>query len=208
MEPSRIQSRISKLIRSIQGGIDRFSFFFILIILAVVDTFILVIPVDGVLISSSYLRPRRWLRFSFAVALGATIGAILLGFLVQFMGLSGLFRIFPEFESAGSWDWMVAFLSASGLSFVFLFAISPLPLQPAVIAAVLMGIQPERMIFVIFAGRLLKSLLIGFVASHAPYWINRLWGLGHEMTSVGLKIAASSSHEEPKEEKKKDTHPR
>jgi membrane protein YqaA with SNARE-associated domain len=48
-------------------------------VLSLIDVFVLFIPVDGLMISSVLLTPKRWKILGLLVGLGSILGALLLG---------------------------------------------------------------------------------------------------------------------------------
>ena len=65
------------------------------------------------------------------------------------------------------------FLTRYGLLFVFVIGLSPIMQHPAIVLAALANTPLINLGIVIFAGRLLKFLLLARVASHAPKYISR-----------------------------------
>jgi membrane protein YqaA with SNARE-associated domain len=156
--------------------------------LAAVDNLVLVIPTDGILISSSMLTPKRWLFLSFCTALGSTVGALMLSLVVQMYGLDIILKFAPDIQETESWIWTFNFFKIYGLYLVFFVAATPLVQQPAVILATLAGNPLWSLLLVIFIGRGLKFMLMSWVASHAPNLLKKMWGLKSEMKEVGLNI--------------------
>jgi membrane protein YqaA with SNARE-associated domain len=157
-------------------------------VLAAIDNLVLVIPNDGILISSSMLTPKRWLYLSFCTALGSTVGALMLALVVQIYGLDIILKFAPNIQQSESWIWTFNFFSQYGLLLVFFVAATPLVQQPAVILATLAGNPLWSLLLVIFIGRGLKFMLMSWVASHAPGLLKKMWGLKSEMKEVGIDI--------------------
>lgn len=158
-------------------------------ILAALDNFLVVIPTDGILISSSMLRPKRWFIFATAVAIGSTVGASCLAGLVEHQGLPYILQFFPGINESATWLWAESFMDRAGLLLVFLVAITPLPQQPTVILASLAHTPLAYLAVAVFAGRYLKFILMSYLASHAPSVLTRLWGVKGEMKEVGLQVS-------------------
>lgn len=180
--------RIQESVKRLQGFVDRLWYPPFIAFLAAIDNFILIIPTDGILISSSMLTPRRWFFLALNVAVGSTLGAVALGGLVEHRGLPWILEIYPGLDKGASWLWAVEFFDRYGMAFVFFVAISPLVQQPAVIMASLANTPLLDLAVVIFVGRVLKFLLMAYLGSHAPRVLGRLWGLKGELEDVGIKI--------------------
>lgn len=72
----KLHLKISQYIKIMQQFANRLWYPPLIGFLAALDNFIVIIPNDGILISSSMLTPRRWFVLAFTVAVGSTIGAI------------------------------------------------------------------------------------------------------------------------------------
>ena len=157
-------------------------------LLAALDNLVIVIPTDGLLISSSMLIPKKWLIYAMAVAIGSMIGAMALASVVELQGLPWLLNHYPELEQTKSWLWSQEFFGSYGLLFVFFVGLSPLMQQPAVILAALANTPLYQLALVIFFGRLLKFLLMSYIASHSPKYLKKFWGLKGELDEVDVKL--------------------
>ena len=103
--------------------------------LAALDNFVIIIPNDGILISSSMLTPRRWFTLALGVAIGSTLGAIILAAFVETQGLEWILEIYPGINETKSWIWTENFFERYGMILVFVVAIAPFMQQPVIIMA-------------------------------------------------------------------------
>jgi membrane protein YqaA with SNARE-associated domain len=154
-------------------------------ILAALDNLIVIVPTDGFLITSSMLKPKRWFYFSFMTAVGSTLGAIFLAFLVEEFGLPRLLEFYPGLDQTKTWTLVNDFFKHYGLLCVFAVSLSPLMQQPAVIIASLAQTPYGELGMAIFAGRFIKFMLFAYIGSHAPALISKIWGVKDEMRQVG-----------------------
>ena len=157
-------------------------------LLAAADNFVVVVPTDGILVSSTMLKPKRWIGFASSVAIGSTVGAILLAAFVESHGLPWILDQYPGLSETRTWVWSAEFFERYGLLLVFGVAATPLMQQPAVILASLANTPLMKLAAVIFLGRFLKYLIMAYVASHAPNLLRKMWGVKGEMQEVGVKI--------------------
>jgi membrane protein YqaA with SNARE-associated domain len=176
-------------VQKLQRFVDRKWYPLLIALLAAADNLILVIPNDGILISSSMLAPRRWLQFAVFVAVGSTLGAIALAALVELHGLPWITEFHPGITESTAWSLTQSFFDQYGLIVVFIVAASPLIQQPAVVLAALANTNLTHLALTIFAGRLLKFLIMAYLASHAPRVLTRLWGVRAEMEDAGFSDA-------------------
>ena len=146
-------------------------------LLAFLDNFLILIPNDGILISSSILVPKKWLRFALSMAIGSALGAFLLACIVKQQGLPLILNYYPSIEQTFAWQWSEIFLNKHGLLFVFVICISPFMQHPAIVIAALANTPLVHLGVVIFLGRALKFVFLSYLASHSPKYIYRLWGV-------------------------------
>jgi membrane protein YqaA with SNARE-associated domain len=156
--------------------------------LAALDNIVIVIPTDGLLISSSMLIPKKWLTFALSVTIGSMLGALLLASIVEFQGLPWIVEHYPNLLQTKSWIWSQEFFENYGLLFVFVVGLSPLMQQPAVILAALVNTPLYKLALVVFFGRLVKFLLVSYIASHSPKYLKKIWGMKGELDEVDIKL--------------------
>ena len=155
-------------------------------LLALLDNLIIVIPNDGILMTSAMLKPKKWVMYSVAVAIGSTLGAILLATIVELQGVPWIISHYPELTQTKSWIWSQEFFGKYGLIFLFAVSISPFMQQPAVILASLANTSLYQLALIIFAGRFLKFLAMSYIASHSPKYLKKIWGLNDEIKDLKL----------------------
>lgn len=176
------------MVKYLQTFIDRVWYGPLIGVLALIDNIILVIPNDGILVSSSMLVPKKWLRFAVFISVGSTIGAVVLAALIEWYGVPFLQIYFPDIVSSRSFQVTESFFQDYGLWVVFFVALMPLIQQPAVVLAALAETPLWKLAIVVFIGRIVKFLIMSWVASHAPNYLAKMWGLSGELEDVGLQI--------------------
>jgi membrane protein YqaA with SNARE-associated domain len=156
--------------------------------LAFVDNFLIIVPTDSILISSTMLAPKKWMRFALFMGIGSSVGALLLAFMVELKGTEIILSFFPKINQTFAWEVSEIFLKKYGLFFVFLIGISPLMQQPAIILAALASPSLISLGIAIFSGRLLKFIFLAYLASHAPKYLANLWGVNRMLINkINLK---------------------
>jgi len=156
--------------------------------LAALDNLIVIIPNDGILISSSILTPKRWFILAASVAIGSTVGALALATVVENYGLSFILDWYPGLSDTRPWVFTKDFFEKYGLFLVFFVAVTPLAQQPAVIFASMVNTPLYDLAIVIFSGRFIKFLIMAYIGSHAPGLLKKLWGIKGELKDVGVKL--------------------
>ena len=179
-------NRIRRYIKILQKYADRIWYPPLIGVLAALDNFVIIIPNDGILISSSMLTPRRWFSLALSIAIGSTIGAIILAAFVETQGLEWILEMYPGINETKSWVWTENFFERYGMILIFIVAITPVMQQPAIIVASLAETPLFLLAAIIFSGRLIKFLLMAYVGSHAPRFLNKIWGLKGELRDAGV----------------------
>ncbi len=154
--------------------------------LAFLDNIVIIIPNDGILISSAMLKPKKWFIYSLFIAIGSTLGALMLASIVEFQGLPFIINHYPDLTQTKSWIWSQEFFIKYGLIFLFAVSISPFMQQPAVILASLANTSLYQLALIIFVGRFLKFLAMSYIASHSPKYLKKLWGLRDEIKDLNI----------------------
>ena len=182
----KFHNKIRKYIKVLQKYADRIWYPPLIGMLAALDNFLIIIPNDGILISSSMLTPRRWFSLALNVAIGSTLGAIILATFVETRGLEWILEMYPRINETKSWVWTENFFERYGMLLVFIVAITPLMQQPVIILASLAGTPLFLLAAIVFSGRFIKFLLMAYIGSHAPRFLNKMWGLKGELNDAGV----------------------
>lgn len=188
MIAEKLHEKIRIFVKILQRYTDRFWYPPLIGFLAALDNLVIVIPNDGILISSSMLIPKRWFILALNVAVGSTLGALALSALVELQGLPWILDLYPGVTETKTWILSMEFFEKYGLLLVFAVAITPFMQQPAVILASLANTPLVELAAVIFVGRLIKFLMMAYLGSHAPRFLDRMWGLKNELKDVGVKL--------------------
>jgi membrane protein YqaA with SNARE-associated domain len=183
-----IHKKIQDYVKILQRHADRFWYPPLIGFLAALDNLIIIIPNDGILISSSMLIPKRWFIFALSVTIGSTLGGLLLAALVELQGLPWILDLYPSIDETKMWALTLKFFQKYGLFLVFLVAVTPVVQQPAIILASLANTPLVELGVIIFVGRFIKFLIMAYLGSHAPRMLEKLWGLKSEMKEVGVKL--------------------
>lgn len=182
----KLKRLITYAVKLLQYYIDRVWYLPMLSLLAILDVFLIVIPTDGLTISSSMLKPKKWFYFGVFSAAGSVIGSMILCYIVQIYGVHIVDTLFPNMQSSHIWLQTQKFFDAYGLWLLFAIALSPLSQQPVLILAVLAKVPLLQIFVITIIGRMIKFLLFAYIGSHAPHLIKKLWGMKDELTEVGI----------------------
>jgi membrane protein YqaA with SNARE-associated domain len=140
------------------------------------DQFIVIIPIEWLLIPGVLMRPRRWLSSGLWVATGCALGALALAAVAKFYGLDLLAQWAPSVVHSKGWGHATHYLEDYGAVALFLIAASPIPQQPAVALAGLTKIALPKVFVAVWLGRAIKYCFVAWLASHAPGLLAKLPG--------------------------------
>lgn len=185
---------IHKLWRSSLIFINRPWYPLLVSVMAGLDLFVVVIPTDGLFISSILAKPRRWIVVSVLVAVGSAVGGFVLaslteGFLQGVMGagetgflgwLNPLLKQLVESPDSSVHKWTEAY----GVWAIVAGGILPLPLQPFVVGPIVAGMSVNTVFIALLLGRLIKYLALGAIAAYAPNFIPYLKGIQDEIAET------------------------
>jgi membrane protein YqaA with SNARE-associated domain len=175
MNQKGLSGKIKAWAATLQRYVDRPWLPFLLAFFAFIDVYVIAIPTDGLMISSTMLRPKKWFTLGFAVSLGSTLGLLTLALLVHHYGLPLVLRLYPGIDHSPTWITTSEFFVKYGLLLVFLIGATPIFQQPSIILATLAGHSILLIGLYMFVGRTLKFLLFTYLASHAPKLLLRVW---------------------------------
>lgn len=143
--------------------------------LAGADQFIVVVPIEWLMIPSVLLKPHRWLRTALWVTTGCALGALALASVADLYGMSLIARWAPNVVHSGNWVRSMAFINDKGAWALLLISAGPLPQQPAVALAGLSHMSLFKVFAAVWTGRAVKYCTVAYIASHAPKLLNKLF---------------------------------
>ena len=175
---------VDKVLAKIQLQVQRPYYFLLLGFVTLIDAFVLVIPTDGLLVTSVLGHPKAWLRNALATSIGSVLGSLLLASAIELYGIDLLLTLAPGIETSSAWARSTELMLNYGIYAIFLVGLSPLPQQPIVVIAALAKISLPLLAILLLSGRLLKYLIIAFVSAKSPEYINKIRGIKKELEAA------------------------
>lgn len=158
-----------------------------LFLAAGIDHYVIFIPTIGLMVSSVFLTPKRWLSIGLWTATGSWLGAWLLGVIAQYLGFSVIESYFPDLLHTPFWNWTHQFFSEHGAWVVFFAGLTPVPQQPPVIIAAIAGTPLVKIGIVLLVAKIMKFGFLSYLASHAPQKLNRFTEVRHELDKLHIE---------------------
>ncbi|MBC7397687.1 MAG: hypothetical protein H7333_09615 [Bdellovibrionales bacterium] len=140
----------------------------VLAFLFFIEHFVLVIPLDILLVTSVLATPKRWVKLLIASSVGFALGAVLFAYLVLLYGLSIVEKLTPGITHNAIWLQSEAWMHHYGLLAVGFFSMVPLTMHPLIAIAALNQVSLIMIGLAILAGRLFKYGILAWIAAHAP----------------------------------------
>lgn len=187
-------------LRWLQRHTDRWWYLPLVGALAAADLFVMVIPMEAIIVASVMLLPKRWLRVALVSSAGSSLGALALGAFVSEYGRDWAESHFASSLQSSTWQDVAQFLQRYGEWALGLMAFGPLPQQPAVILVALAGASVTWIFLSVLIGRGVKYTLFAWGATHAPKWFERAF-------SIESPIEAKAVEEWKRHNRKDDSAP-
>lgn len=161
-----------------------------------IDHYVIFIPTIGLMVSSVFLAPKRWLSIGLWTATGSALGVLLLGWLAQYLGFSAIMTYYPELLHTPFWNMTHNFFSEHGDWVIFFAGLTPVPQQPPVVIAAIAGTPLIEIGAVLLIATIMKFGFLAYLASHAPQKLNRFSGVRHELDQLHIEPPGSDSKSE------------
>lgn len=163
-----------KLINFLEKYLSRWWYPYLMAAIVGLDMFLLIMPNDLLVISAQLAQPKKFVRISFIISIGSSLGALTLASLLQ-MDPEWIRSLFPKLFASESWISIKNLVQHWGYLAVYLGAAGPVPQQPFVILGTLAELKIPLLVFALFCGRMTKYLVYGYLASFAPKLLERFY---------------------------------
>jgi membrane protein YqaA with SNARE-associated domain len=146
-------------------------------------------PITFLFLSAVWARPDRRYYSAVANAIGTTVGAAAVVYLVQTHGVGYLTDAFPQMFAHEGWGKTKALIQSYGPLGVALISAMPIALQPIILFATLAEINPAVLVGCILVGRTVKYSFMAWSLSAAPALLGYLGIRKELLDSVKNKAA-------------------
>ncbi len=168
-------------------------------LLAGLDFFILVVPTDGLAVTSVLLQKKRWFATAVAFALGSTLGGVIMAWMTLRWGEPFVTWLLGDALHSASWSQTSQFVIRHGAKALLLFAASPLPLQLPIAICSLAHMPLLEMAGLLLLGRFFKFTVLCGLASRAPKLLGRFRKVADEVQEIEVARLDEKSGTERKE---------
>ncbi|MBS1958254.1 MAG: VTT domain-containing protein [Bdellovibrionales bacterium] len=156
----------------------------LLSLLALADMFVLIVPTDGLVVTSAISEPKRGIALTFWSSVGSTLGAVLLFTAVSHYGMPALQWMGPDLPQSSAWHRAEGWIQSYGIGAVLLTSALPIICHPILALAALARLPLTQVAVAMLIGRLFKYGLYCWLASHSPKLLMRFKPLQHEIQEV------------------------
>jgi len=175
---------LSKFIRTLQTYVSRPWYPPLLGLLAALDHLIIIIPTDGLLVTSILAAPKRWLSFVLWLTLGSVLGGTLLATFIQTYETPFLEWVSPGIHLTEYWKLTDSWVEEYGLWALFTIAALPIFQHPVIAITALAGLPLYQIALFMLGGRIIKYGVFGWLASHAPQALLRMKSVRKELEEI------------------------
>lgn len=168
---------MTKFLDRIQRYVNRPWYLPFICFLSFIDLFVLVIPTEGMIVTTGLIRPKRWLATASFVALASSCGALALAWCGASYGEPFVLWLLGEnVLKSALWIRTNGWIQNYGFWGLAFIALSPLTQQPAILICALGHMAPLEIGTAVFLGRAPKYLLFSFLATKGPRWFKHRFG--------------------------------
>jgi uncharacterized membrane protein YdjX (TVP38/TMEM64 family) len=140
--------------------------------LAFIDLFVIILPTEGMIMTTTVIRPRRWLLTGICVATSSALGAVALSLAARHYGEPFVaWAAGKDFLQSARWIRTTRWIDHYGFWAVLVTALGPIPQQPVVLVAAVAGLPLPAIFFGAWLGRLPKYAFFSYIAARGERWI-------------------------------------
>lgn len=160
--------RILKWLSRIQKFVGRWWYVPLVAFFAAADSFVVIFPIEVLLIARILTRRKRWGWAVFWIATGSAAGALALAALVEWhrQTLNNVFL--HHLTNSSDWARVTRWVQDDGVVGIGLVSFSPIPQHPAVIIGALAEIPLFAIFLAVWVARLIKYTIFGALSAYAP----------------------------------------
>ncbi len=152
--------------------------------LSFIDFFVVVIPMDALVVASVLLRKKDWFKVFIVATLGSALGAIALAYVIDLWGEPLVREHLGTWYVGETWTKTTEIISKHGAWGLILIAMTPLPQQVAVALCRFAHVSLSAIFLSIFVGRGLKYFFYAYCAAFAPRLIMRFKSIREETVEL------------------------
>ena len=181
--------KLLEAIRKLERWIDKPWVLPALGFFAFIDLFIMIIPTEGILITTTMLRPKRWWAIALWLCTSSALGALCLAVVSSWFGPPIVQYLFGDISLNQGWLQAEQTIRSYGPWALIAIVISPLPQHPAIVISALAKMPLPLLFAMVWLGRALKYGVFGWMASHAPRMLMKIPGIRHEVERIRPELA-------------------
>lgn len=165
--------------------------------LSFIDFFVIVIPMDALVVGSVLLRKKDWLRVFFIATFGSALGAIASAYCIDLWGEPLVREHLSSWYTGENWNKTALIVSKHGAWGLILVAMTPLPQQVAVALCRLAHVSLLAIFASVFVGRGLKYGFYSYCAAFAPVFLMRFKSIKEKTAEITSDESTDASVDSP-----------
>ncbi|MCM2324765.1 MAG: hypothetical protein NDJ90_16015 [Oligoflexia bacterium] len=189
-----MSKRLLRWAARVESFVDQVWYLPLLAVVAAADLFLVVIPTDGFLVTTTMLRPKKWISAALWLSLGSATGSMAFAALFQALGHEVFGDWVANAATDGGWTRSTRFVTDYGAVALGLVALGPIPINVGVFAASVLEMKPAAVFAAVLSGRIFRNLFLAWAATHAPRYLRGARGVKAEVKAIqeaGKDLSAS-----------------
>ena len=166
--------QIFKWLARLQKFVGRWWYVPLVAFFAAADSFVVIFPIEALLIARILTRRKRWGWAVFWIATGSALGALILATLVESNRHMLNNALLHHLTTSRDWARVTQWVQNDGVVGIGLVSFSPIPQHPAVIIGALAEIPLFSIFLAVWVARLVKYAIFGALSAYAPGLLMRV----------------------------------
>jgi membrane protein YqaA with SNARE-associated domain len=190
---SRLPESYHRLIQNVVKHSDRPSFPYWVSFLAALDTFVFVIPTDGIVITAFLAQRKKTVWILILAALGSTLGSTLFGLLTVWFGPQIIDWILSDaIQTSTVWTFSQAWFKSYGIWAVAAVSALPVTHHPILALVCLAKVPLLDLSLSMLAGRVLKFAVYAWICRRSPDLLAQFRPVREELEQVEQELHAKN----------------
>ena len=170
-----MQTLFIRLIQKIQTFVNKPWYVPLIMLLAAMDSFLFIFPIDLFLITRILFQKEFWIQTALSIATASALGSLCLALFIK-LDLPFLLKFMDRLEihSAQHFTQGTYYIHQYGAIGVGIVSLSFIPLPIAIVVAAWEKVPLLSIFFAAWIGRCIKYLIYGFISAYFPGFLRKI----------------------------------